>query len=344
MLPCDAATRLFLWLDSTSNNESNSLYTETAATMDELIGLLPLPAFCMGLAMAIPNSWANRRRKRLGNFVVVATGLQFLLALCAAVIHAVGIVSGTSVIAQLEGPIPGLGNAVYVDGVALLMLLLVSFIGLVVIRYSIRYLDGESSQGRYFRWLSVTIGAVSLMVIAGNLLLFFLAWVMTSFGLHHLLLHYSERPIARRAAWTKFAISRLGDAFLLAAIILTYQSFGTLELRVLFAKLAATSGDASVVPMHEAIGWLLAFGAITKSAQVPFHTWLPDTLETPTPVSALMHAGIVNAGGYLIIRMSPLMLQAPAALLTLAVVGTVTAFLGGIVMMTPDRHPARPGR
>ena len=175
----------------------------------------------------------------------------------------------------------------------------------------------------------MTIGAVSLLVLSGNLLMFFLAWVMTSFGLHQLLLHYPERTAARRAAWTKFTISRIGDCFLLAAIVMIYREFGTFQFDELFAAAGTTSGDGAA-----AIAWCLVLGAVTKSAQFPLHTWLPETMETPTPVSALMHAGIVNAGGYLVIRMSPLIVDTAAALTALAIIGTVTVCFAGIVMLT----------
>jgi NAD(P)H-quinone oxidoreductase subunit 5 len=263
--------------------------------------------------------------------VTVLVGVQSLAALMVAIARAL---SGVPVSVSLVGwSGEFLIQFVYGDGAASLMLLLVSFVGFIVSRYSIRYLDAEAGQGRYFRWLGFTIGAVSLMVIAGNLLLLFAAWVMTSFGLHHLLLHYRQRQGARRAAWTKFAISRLGDAFLIAALVLTYQTFGTFDLPELFAKARDVAAGWLVTTNHAAIGWLLVLGAITKSAQFPFHTWLPDTLETPTPVSALMHAGIVNAGGYLVIRMSPLVGLAPTALVTLAVIGAFTACFAGVVMM-----------
>ncbi|MEZ6090120.1 MAG: proton-conducting transporter membrane subunit [Pirellulaceae bacterium] len=221
---------------------------------------------------------------------------------------------------------------VYYDGVAGLMLVLVSFVGWVICRYSIRYLDGEASQADYFRWIALTIGAVSLMVVSGNLLMFFIAWVTTSMGLHRLLLHYGHRPAARRAAWTKFCISRLGDAALLAAMALIYSEFKTLNFAGLFAAIHADN-FVSTSPMHVA-GFLLVVAAITKSAQFPFHTWLPLTMETPTPVSALMHAGIVNAGGYLIIRLSPVMALTPSALTTLAIVGGLTACFAAVVMLT----------
>lgn len=221
--------------------------------------------------------------------------------------------------------------SVHYDGVAALMFALVSFVGWVICRYSMRYLDGEPSQGRYYRWTSFTIGSVCLMVISGNLLMFVTAWVMTSLGLHQLLLHYGDRPAARRAAWTKFTISRIGDAALLVAITLIYREFSTLE----FAELLAAAGSTvTATPGIQAACFLLVAGAITKSAQFPFHTWLPLTMETPTPVSALMHAGIVNAGGYLLIRTSPILALTPTAMTMLAFIGGLTACFGAVVMLT----------
>jgi NAD(P)H-quinone oxidoreductase subunit 5 len=126
-------------------------------------------------------------------------------------------------------------------------------------------------------------------------------------------------------------ISRIGDATLIGAITLIYSQFNSLN----FAELFAAAETVSIAtPAMKAAGFLLVIGAITKSAQFPFHTWVPQTMETPTPVSALMHAGIVNAGGYLIIRTSPLLALTPTALSLLAVIGTVTACFGAVVMLT----------
>jgi NAD(P)H-quinone oxidoreductase subunit 5 len=261
------------------------------------------------------------------------TGVLCVLSLLLLILHQIagGVPRAFSLIDVI--PDAGFHIDMLYDGVSGLMLLLVSFVGFIVSRFSVRYLDGEAAQGRYFRWMGFTVGAVSLMVTAGNLLFFFLAWVMTSLGLHQLLLHYRHRPAAHRAAWTKFAISRLGDAFLICALVLSFRMFGTFEFTELFSQASRLAGPESD-PGHKAIAWLLMLGAITKSAQFPFHVWLPDTMETPTPVSALMHAGIVNAGGYLVIRMSPMFELAPMSLSVLALVGTLTACFGGIVMMT----------
>ena len=292
-----------------------------------VLALFPI-LFLLAFACA-PPGLVNANPKATRQLVTGIVGLELLLAVVLALSHAFG--GGTPYAVSLV-PAAEAGLSIYYDAITSLMLSLVAFVGFIVSRFSIRYLDSEATQGRYFCWLAFTIGAVSLMVVSGNLLMFFLAWVMTSFGLHHLLLHYRHRAAAHRAAWTKFFISRIGDAFLIGALILTFRTFGTFELSELFARVNDVSAGSQ--SSLTAIAWLLMLGAVTKSAQFPFHTWLPDTMETPTPVSALMHAGIVNAGGYLVIRMSPLIVQAPSALLTLAVIGAVTACFAGVVMMT----------
>ncbi len=122
---------------------------------------------------------------------------------------------------------------------------------------------------------------------------------------------------------------------LLVAMILTYYCFGSFDYRDIFAS--AANAQFVIADKYHLLSWigtLFVIGAMTKSAQIPFHSWLPDTMETPTPVSALMHAGIINAGGFLIIRLSPLVSQSHVALDLLAIVGAATAILGAVVMLT----------
>ena len=282
------------------------------------------------LAGAVPSKLANTRVLKFRRLVTSLVLVQLSIAvMTAGTILAVGTMGATGQVAD-----PGkslIAKVALIDGVSILMLTLVSFVGWIVCRYSERYLDGEAAQGQYFRWIAFTIGSVSTLVVSGNLLLFILAWMATSLGLHRLLLHYPERPAAQQAAWTKFAISRLGDVFLCSALILVWKEFGTFELTAIFDAVAAQSASSAYPAI---IAWLLMLGAVTKSAQFPFHTWLPSTIETPTPVSALMHAGIVNAGGYLVIRMSPLVTQSSSAMTTLAVIGATTACFAGVVMLT----------
>ena len=300
--------------------------------MSQLLAIgLVVPALTLLASPLMPAKLAERGVLKFRSWITFVAGIQFAVAAVLGAglaaghfgIGSIGIIDEAVVSMPTAFP---LHLCVYFDGVSSLMLALVSFVGWVICRYSVRYLDGESTQGRYFRWVGLTIGAVSLMVISGNLLLFVICWVMTSVGLHQLLLHYGDRPAAQRAAWTKFGISRMGDAALIGAMMLIYGQFSTFDFGELFA--AAKSTGESSLSMHLA-GLFLVIGAITKSAQFPFHTWLP-----PTPVSALMHAGIVNAGGYLIVRTSPLVAMTPWVLWLLAIVGAFTACFAAVVMLT----------
>jgi len=232
------------------------------------------------------------------------------------------------------GPFP-LNVGVFVDAVTGVMLLLTSLIGLVIARFAARALAGEPGQGRFFKWLAVTLGAVFLLIVSRNLVMLTAAWMLTSYGLHHLLQHYPDRPWAIWAARKKFLISRLGDGVLVAALALTIWHFGSSDYSAIFREAdAIRAGGGSPSPVLSAIGILFVLGAMTKSAQFPFHSWLPDTMEAPTPVSALMHAGIINAGGFLVIRLSPLVSLSHVALDMLALMGAITALFGGIVMLT----------
>jgi NAD(P)H-quinone oxidoreductase subunit 5 len=214
------------------------------------------------------------------------------------------------------------------DAISAVMVVLVSFLGTVVIRFSRHYIYGDLAQARFFSWMSLTLASVLTLVLSGHLLLILAAWISSSLCLHRLLLHYPGRAGAIFSARKKFVVSRLGDLCLLLASILLYRTYGTWELDPLFAAIAAgQTADLSLA------GLLLATCAALKSAQFPFHSWLPDTMETPTPVSAFMHAGIINAGGFLIVRLSPMFAHTPGVLNLLAVLGAVTAAFGAIVML-----------
>ncbi len=216
--------------------------------------------------------------------------------------------------------------ALLVDPLSSLMFLLVSFLGIVVTRYAANYLAGDPGQATFSRWLVLTLTSVLVLVLSSNLLLFTAAWIATSLSLHQLLTFYRERPAAVIAARKKFIISRLADVCMITALVLVWRGHGTWEFHELFAHPAG--------PHSGLVAGLLVAAAMLKSAQFPFHSWLPDTLETPTPVSALMHAGIINAGGFLIVRLSPLVTLSSTALNTLALLGAFTALFASVIMMT----------
>ncbi len=216
-----------------------------------------------------------------------------------------------------------------IDRLTTMIMLLVASVGTVAYRFSLRYLDGEPRHRQFLRWLAFTVSMAFLFVPATNLLLLFLTWSCTSIGLHELLTFYRERPEAYPPARKKFLISRLGDVALLTAIAMIGIGWGTLDLHV-FLEQATAAHATSFTPSIIAI--LVVTASLTKSAQFPFHSWLPETMEAPTPVSALMHAGIINAGGVLLLHFAPLIAIVPLALFNLALVGTITAILGMLAM------------
>lgn len=290
-----------------------------------------LSSALLTIFLLLPDRLANRPSSRLRSIV---GGLALLHALISSAgfaeqVFRSGLWSNLNPTTTAQ---PILDGYFLYDQLSSLMLVLVSTVGWVICKFSVRYLDGDQMQGRYFRWTAVTLGAVSLVVLSGNLLVFLLCWMLTSLGIHRLLLLYPDRPAAQRAAWAKFTISRIGDVALFIAACIYYRTYQTLSLEQLFHQV---SGDSATAPLEvQVAGFLLVLGAITKSAQIPFHSWMPLTMETPTPVSALMHAGIVNAGGYLVIRTSPLISAAPTASLLLLVIGGFTAAVAAVIMLT----------
>lgn len=207
-------------------------------------------------------------------------------------------------------------------------------IGVVVSRYSVRYLQDDPQRDQFMRSLSWTLTSVLFMLLSSNLLELFLAWVGTSYFLHKLLTHFSQRTEAVKAAQQKFWVSRMGDLFIVISGVLLLWVFGSLEFETLFEKIEDPQLYKKNYWLIQVTSVFLVLGAMAKSAQFPFHFWLPNTMETPTPVSALMHAGIINAGGYLVVRMSPFLAHTPAALSLLALVGGFTALYGFVVMLT----------
>jgi len=166
-----------------------------------------------------------------------------------------------------------------------------------------------------------------------NLFTAFVAWQFVGLCLYLLLNHYHYDVKANRAAKKKFVINRVGDVCFLLAVLLTYSHYGTTSFLVLFFKHIGLSGSSIFVSQTTILA-LLFVAVMTKSAQFPFHIWLPDTMETPTPVSALMHAGVINAGGFLLARLSPWFIQQPTLLSYIFVIGLLTTLVGGFFMLT----------
>jgi NAD(P)H-quinone oxidoreductase subunit 5 len=228
---------------------------------------------------------------------------------------------------SLDTPIGTSGNS---DVLGIAMALLVGFVGWVVVRYSRVYLDGEQRQGPFMGWLCSTLAAVMVLVTTGGLVEIVLAWIATSLCLHRLLLFYPERASARRAARKRFLTARAADIALIGAVCLLFLAYDTTQIAQL--SIAARLSEGGGLAVGAAA--LLALAAMLISAQFPLHGWLTEVMEAPTPVSALLHAGVINAGGFVLIRFADVMLLAPGVLAVLVVVGGFTALFGGVVMLT----------
>ena len=215
-----------------------------------------------------------------------------------------------------------------IDHLTSVMICLVSFLGAVVIRFASRYLEGDAKQATFLSWMSFTLSSVLTMVMVNHLLLLTATWWTTNWCLNRLLLHHPERPAAVFAARKKFVFSRVAESLLLLAAIWLYQGHGTWRID----ELAMSIQQGNFASLPEA-AILLGICAMLRSAQFPFHSWLPDTMDTPTPVSAFMHAGIINGGGFLVLRMSTVFAAAPASLHLLTIVGAFTAAFGALVML-----------
>jgi NAD(P)H-quinone oxidoreductase subunit 5 len=313
----------FSWIGNSARTRSEFIIPGENSVPIDLFPLLAPAALLVAGTLGFLTP--ERRPTRLAR----AAEASALLALTIGIISAVLVALRGPASSQLIGLI-GVGISIRLDAVSTTMVLLVSFIGWVVVRYAVTYLDGEARQGAFIGWLCLTLASVLTLVLAGNLVQLVAAWIATSLFLHRLLLFYPDRVAAQRAARKKFVTARVGDVALITSAILLNFGYGTTDIAVILQ--AARDGGGGGLALGAAS--LLAVAALLKSAQFPTHGWLTEVMETPTPVSALLHAGVINAGGFLLIRFADVMLLAPGVLAALVMVGGFTALFGGLVMLT----------
>ena len=218
-----------------------------------------------------------------------------------------------------------------IDPLRLSLLTLLSVMALVVVKFSRRYLASDPGFGRYLRWLLLTLAAVALVFISDHLLLFAAGWIAISLSLHQLLMFFPERPRAALAAHKKFLLARVAEASLIAAFYLLYQQHGT---AIISDIVAAYQVPVTLSWQEQLAAVLIALTALIKCAQLPVHGWLMQVVEAPTPVSALLHAGVINLGGFLLILFAPLFLQVPAAQWLVLIVAGLTTVLAALIMTT----------
>ena len=213
---------------------------------------------------------------------------------------------------------------------SLVIALLVQMLGTVIASFSSRYLQGEPNQDRYIAALALLLAAVHGLLLADSWLLLIIAWAVIGLALQPLLCFYTDRPFAQLAAHKKRLADRLASILLLAAALFAWQASGTLSISELNTYLELN--PSSLWLQTSAV--LLVLAVILRTALLPVHGWLVQVMEAPTPVSALLHEGVVNLSGYVLISFAPLLEHATFARWLLFAMGLVTAVMAGMVMLT----------
>ncbi len=234
-----------------------------------------------------------------------------------------------------------LGFGLYIDRLSAVMMLLVTGVSTLIHVFSRNYLHQDAGYTRFFSLLSLITFALLYLVASPNLLMLLVFWQLISWLLYLLLVHNHVHQPTIKAGFKTLIILRIGDICFLGGVILAYQLYGTLEFPHIFERAAESTAIISLLPGMEmkgvtAVALLIFVGAMSKSAQFPMHVWLPDTMYGPTPVSALMHAGIVNAGGFLLNRLAPLYGLSPTTLNFIFFLGAFTTILGASIMLVQN--------
>lgn len=302
--------------------------------MSALIVLPLLPLLTVAL-VAIGPPASCERRARLG-------AVPLLAAFAGAIVTLVLIASEGPITVRfyaLDAPASlALPIGFHFDRLSAVMMVLITAIGSIIYLYSLRYMQQERGYARFLALMMLTVSMLLCMVSSANLVMLFVFWQLLSWQLY-LLAHRHEHQPTLDGAFKMFALLRGADLVFLAGIVLAYGLYGTIEFAELAARAAAEPVTLALWPGVleirgvTAVTLLLFVGAMGKSVQFPLHLWMPASLFAPTPVSALMHAGLVNAGGFLINRLAPLYGQSETTLHIVFAVGVATVVSGACLML-----------
>jgi len=240
---------------------------------------------------------------------------------------------GTYYVISNDTQIIGFDGLLVYNELSAILVPYVAILGLVIRKYATKYMWDEAGYRRFFILLNFIFASIYLFVMSNNLIVLALAWQLLSISLYLLVsFNVGSNTAVKNAKWVMI-IHKAADLVFIIAVILTYQTFDSLDLTILSEKWLAMSHEPVDNPMIFVIGLLFLIAAMMKSAIMPFHIWLPYTSEAPTPVSAVMHAGVVNVGGILLNKLAFLLLLAPAVLNIAFVVGLVTAIFASLIML-----------
>ena len=225
------------------------------------------------------------------------------------------------------------------------VILTVVTIGVILMRFSRNYFVGEACYPHFLKWMQLTLASVVVTILANHFVVFWLGWLSVSLSLHKLLLLYPNRPRAVVAAHKKFILARVSELLMAGAFILLYSAFDTLYINDVFTMLSSAAADNTSRSVAESLSaqqtsyslfaaCLIALAALIKCAQLPAHGWLINIVEAPTPVSALLHAGVINLGGYLLLAFAPLISLYSEAQWILGVAAGLSVFFSALAMTT----------
>ena len=287
-------------------------------------------------SMVIAFGWRSLPGRTAGYIGTAAIGLSFLCAIGALVLLLDEPVEGRHLTSTLwdYGSAAGLEIElnILVDPLSVFMCLVVTGVSTLIHLYAAAYMGSDAGYRRFFSYLNFFVFSMLLLILAGNFVFLIVGWAFVGFASYALISYWYRRQTATKAGMKAFVINVVGDMGLVLAALLVFRELGTFDYLESFeaARETFSVNEGSVV----AICLLLCVGAFAKSAQVPFHTWLPDAMEGPTPVSALIHAAtMVTAGVYLIARMFPFFELAPTAADISAFVGLATLLIAGTIAL-----------
>ncbi len=304
-----------------------------------LIPMLPFVAF---LVLGVGGHWI-RERAHLVAVPAVLTSFLFSLLVFSEV------AGGRNVTIPLYTWLTSgdlrIELGLYFDRLTCAMILLVTIVSSLVHIYTIGYMRGEPGYARFFAYIALFTFSMLMLVMATNFLQLFVFWEAVGLCSYFLIGHWYDRQSARAAATKAFVVNRIGDFGFLLGLLLVFVAFGTLDYATVFRRapeladstlnLLSPLGGSWEVSLMTLTCLLLFVGAVGKSAQVPLHVWLPDAMEGPTPISALIHAAtMVTAGVFMVARLSPLYNLSGAAMDVVAVTGAITMVLGATIAVT----------
>jgi NADH-quinone oxidoreductase subunit L len=287
------------------------------------------------LAGAAINGFLGRRSSKTAvtTVALVFSGAAFAMALClAAGFSSASAPYSCDLAHWIRSGSFQVDFSFYLDQLSLVMLLVVTGVGFLIHIYSVGYMWEDESFYRFMAYLNLFMFFMLTLVLAKNYLVMFIGWEGVGLASYLLIGFWFTKDSAASAGKKAFIVNRIGDFGFLIALFLMIQHFGSLDFTTVFAAVRQMPAGAASVGTLTAIGLLLMVGAAGKSAQIPLYVWLPDAMEGPTPVSALIHAAtMVTAGVYMVSRSSAIFDRAPAAMTVVAIIGTLTALFAATI-------------